>query len=527
MQDMVKDVRAQVTIHFKNNTSITLDVSDDTLNNTLINYCTSVDIKEDLYQSSSDNIVGNVCGNTLSLELVSKNRVLIPNNQSSVYYGLMDETAYIAITFTYNDEEDNSIIHTVPMGRYFVDTWEGGTDSSRPNEVSISAVDYFGKLKSIPIDNVRIQRNISFNDYIKSIKNDLNSKVYLPLNIIAEDDDLDIYKNSPYAWQMEYNNFDRSTLEALFNNIAKDCITYIWIDRSGHIKTDHLLDDSSEESVCELSGSKNLLTYNMQTGDIDKYSGVNVKFINNITYAYDSLLSIKNVELFGGEINTFSDRKLNQSTVDDISLIQVVCDGDNSEKGQCLSFDWYKDTITLRVWASEHCNADINVWGTYLIEDYGYITKYKDDSKKDTLIEIENRTLRQELIQTYVDGLINLMSMKNNMVTCQGFINPELNLGDTVHFVGTRFNISDYYKVTGLHFTLNGGTYRCDASLIKVIATEDNIEDILYPYNLALTQALNGLIVDTDTITELSPENEERVEEYIGDFLDSLRELEG
>ena len=139
MQDTVKDIRAQVTIHFKNNSSITLDVSDDNENTPMINYCTSVDINENLYQSSADNIVGNVCGNTLSLELVSKNRLLIPNNQSSVYYGLMDETAYIEITFTYKDDEDSSITHTVPMGRYFVDTWEGGTDSSRPNEVSISA----------------------------------------------------------------------------------------------------------------------------------------------------------------------------------------------------------------------------------------------------------------------------------------------------------------------------------------------------------------------------------------------------
>lgn len=523
MLDIVQNVKVRIKIYFSNNTSIELVDNAGDENTSLINYCTDITISENLYQSSSQNIVGNVCGNTMSLNLVSKNRLLIPNNKSSIYYGYMNDTSYIDVTFTYIDNVNTVDVY---MGRYFVDTWEGGTDSSSPNDVNISAVNCFGKIKSMPIENVRIKRNISFNNYIKSIINKLNSTLPVQLRISYTDNDLDIYKNSNYSWQMEYNNFDRSTLETLFNDIAKDCIAYIWIDRNGNIKTDHLLDDKPEESKCELSGSKNLLSYNMQTGDIDKYSGVTVKYINNVTYAYDNLLSIKNVELFSDSINTFSDRKLNQQTVDDISLVQVVCDGNQSEQGTCLSFDWYKDNITLYISADEHCNADINVWGTYLIEDYGYITRYKDNSKKDTIINIENRTLRQELIQTYIDGLINLMSMKNNMVSCQGFINPELRLGDTVNFIGARFNINDYYKIIGLNYSVNGATYRCTASLIKVIATADNIEDILYPYNLALTTALNGATFDVGQLTELSAENEERAEEHIGQYLDMLRELE-
>lgn len=524
MLSVVQNVRAEVTITFSDARSFTLPVSDGQTD--LKNYCSSIDIDEQLYKSSSNNIVGNICGNTLSLSLVSADKLLIPNNNTSTYYGLMNDTAYVDIYFTV--VESNTRVY---MGRYYVDTWEGGTDSSRPNEVSISAVDLFGKIKNIPLGKVRIQKNISFIDYIETIKNYINTIVPNCMQIQWNTNYVDIYRNSRYAWQMEYNNFDRDTLEALFNNIAKDSISYIWIDRDRYIRTDHLLDDSGSESVVELSGSTNLLTYNMQTGDIDKYSGVSVKYINNITSSYDELLSMNNVDLFGDDVdtvdnvNTLSDRKMNQSTVDDISLIQVVCDGDETKQGNCLAFDWYKDTITLYVSASENCVANIKVWGTYIIEDYATITKYKNDNNKDAVIEIENRTLRRELINTYIDGLLNLMSMKNNMVEVQGFIDPTLKCGDTVRFIGARFSIDDYYKVTGLKFSLSGGSYRCTASLLKVISTDENVDDILFPYNEALKNTLGGIIINPSGLPNLTNTEEEACEAYIGDLIEDLIEL--
>lgn len=518
MEDVVQNVRATVTITFSDGRSYTLQVSDGQTD--LKNYCSSIDIDEQLYKSSSNNIVGNICGNTLSLSLVSVDKLLIPNNNTSTYYGLMNDTAYVDINFTVVESNE-----TVYMGRYYVDTWEGGTDSSRPNEVSISAVDLFGKIKNIPLGKIRIQKNISFINYIKTIIDNVNLTLPAYMQILYTNADLDIYKNSGYNWQMEYNNFDRDTLETLFNNIAKDSVSYIWIDRDRHIKTDHLLDDSEHESVAELSGSKNLLSYSMQTGDIDKYSGVSVKYINSITSSYDELLSINNVELFGDSINTLSDRKMNQSTVEDISLIQVVCDGDESKQGECLAFDWYKDSISLDITASENCVANIKVWGTYIIEDYATVTRYKSDTNKDDVIEMENRTLRRELINTYVDGLINLMSMKNNMVEAQGFIDPTLRCGDTVRFVGARFAVDDYYKVTGLKYNLSGGSYRCDASLIKVISTDQNVDDILFPYNEALKNTLDGIIITSSGLPILTNSQEQACEDYIGDLIDILDEM--
>ena len=521
MKDIVQNVKAEISIVFSDGRIYNIPMSDGITS--LNNYCSSIDIDEQLYQSSSDNIIGNICGNTLSLELISKDGLLIPNNKSSSYYGFMNDTAYIEIYFNVIDTETK-----IYMGRYYVDTWEGGADSSKSNEVSISAVDLFSKIKNIPLGKIRVKRNLSFIDYIKTIINNVNKTLPENMKVLYDDDDLDIYRNSQYTWQMEYNNFDRDTLESLFNNIAKDSISYIWIDRDRHLKTDHLLDDSAEESVSELSGSSNLLSYNVQTGDIDKYSGVSVKFINSISHAYDELLTINGVELYSNEDgNDFSDRQLSQSTVEDISLIQVVCDGDESKQGECIDFDWYKDTINLTIICSEQCVANISVWGTYIIEDYDTVVKYKDANTQDSLIEVENRTLRKELINTYVDGLLNLMSMKNNMVSCQGFLNPEIRLADTVNFIGSRFKIDDYYKVTGLKYSLSSGSYRCDASLIKVIKTEDNLDDILYRYNEALMKRISGVYIDTFNygFNTLSSTQIDICEEQIGWLIDQLVEM--
>ena len=147
MEDVVQNVRATVTITFSDGRSYTLQVSDGQTD--LKNYCSSIDIDEQLYKSSSNNIVGNICGNTLSLSLVSVDKLLIPNNNTSTYYGLMNDTAYVDINFTVVESNE-----TVYMGRYYVDTWEGGTDSSRPNEVSISAVDLFGKIKNLSLIHI-------------------------------------------------------------------------------------------------------------------------------------------------------------------------------------------------------------------------------------------------------------------------------------------------------------------------------------------------------------------------------------
>jgi hypothetical protein len=370
------------------------------------------------------------------------------------------------------------------------------------------------------LDKVRLYRNMKFNDYLKIIIDNLNSRLPEHMQIIYTEDDLKIFRNSSYDWQMYFNNIDRTDVETLFNAVAKYTVSYIWIGRDRHIKTDHLLDDTVAESVSEISGAVNLYEYSNRSGDIDKYSGIRVKYIQNISYEDKELLSLSDVQLYKGN-NTLDNQHLSSDKVADIHTIEITCD---TGKAVCVSFDNYKNSMNMIVRASKTCKATIKVYGKIINETYGTIEKYIDDSNKNTILEIENRVLIKELINTYANGLINLMSMKNNKIQANGYINPRVKLGDTIKFTGKRFNIEDFYKVVGMEFTL-GRAYRCNITLLKTIITETDVEDILYDYNTLLYRRLMGDIVDSSEYKEISEAENEKAYEYISVEMDELNTL--
>lgn len=513
MNNIIQKVHTHVVFTFANGQTYELPLKTDE-NQQLDTYGTSIKLKESMYTRSNDNIVGNITGNTLSIELISRDKLLLPTNEDSIYYGYMNDTAYVDITCDVVDDDNYSVY----MGRYMVATWEGGNSSSTTNEVSISCIDILSKIKNIAISKLRLKRNISFNDYIKIVINTLNSTLPSYMQILYTDDDLNIWKNSKYTWQMYFNNIDRDNVENLFNCIAKYTISYIWIDRDRHIKTDHLLDDTPKESLGVLSGTTNLLSYGTLTGDIDKFSGVKVRYITSVTQKDEQLLELKDVQLYAGE-NVFEDQRLNSDKVWDIHTIEVKCE---RGEGTITSFMNYKNSLDFTIESQYKTTATITVYGKVVDETYGVIERYKDNTVKNTLCEIENKVLISALITTYTDGLLNLMSMKNNQVYAEGFINPRIKLGDMVQMQGFNMNINDYYKVTGLEYTL-GTNYRCKATLIKTIETERNIEDILFTHNELLLTAISGNYVAGYEYTDISETENERCEVELAKPLKQLR----
>ena len=522
MENIVQSVKTHIVFHFSNGATYELPLKTSQPSQSLQTFGRSVRLKEGLYTRSSSNIVGNIVGNTLDIEVTSYDKLLLPTNENSIYYGYMNDTAYVEVTCDVMDDVVEGQHYSVYMGRYMVDTWEGGNTSSTTNEVSISCVDILSKVKNIAISKLRLKRNISFNDYIKIVIDKLNSTLPSYMQILYTNADLNIWKNSEYTWQMYFNNIDRDNVENLFNCIAKYTISYIWINRDRHIKTDHLLDDTPQESVGILSGSSNLLSYGTQTGDIDKYSGVKVKYIQSMVQKDSQLLQLKDIQLYQGE-NVFDDQRLNSDKVWDIHTIEVKCD---KGKGVVTSFLNYKNSLDFTIEAEYKTKATITVYGTIADETYAVIEKYKDDNIKDGVIEIENRVLLDALVPTYVDGLINLMSMKNNQVYAEGFINPRIKLGDLVQLRGSNMNINDYYKITGLEFTL-GTNYRCKATMIKTIETQRNVEDILYRHNELLLTAISGDIVAGSSYPDISSAENDRCEEALAEPLAILRETLG
>lgn len=455
MNSIVHNVKTTVVITFNNGQTYNLPMSDP-LSQGLNNYCTSISLKEQMYTKNNNNIIGNVCANTLSLKIISKDGLLISSNESSDYFGYMDQTAYIDVTCVGDDDVSTY------MGRYYVDAWENGVTSSTANEVSISAIDVLGKIKNIALRKIRLQRKLDVNTYLVSILDKLNSSLPSEMRVLYNVQDLDIFKNSGYNWQLWYNNIDRDSFENILNNIAQNTLSNLWIDRNRYFKTDWLLDDSQEVSVCDLSGAVNILDYGTNLGDTDKASGVEVTYIDNVSYEDKELASINNYPLTQG-LNVLENVNLNSDKILNINTIEIICDAGSA---YCTSFFNYKNSIDFNIVSTQQTSCNIKIWGTVINEITNTVTDYLDNNNKNNLISIDNRILRKELISTYKDGLLDLISYRNSNIYAEGFINPQIKLGDLVKMTGNKLGIDSYYKVIGLDFKL-GTNYRCKATLLK------------------------------------------------------------
>jgi len=320
-------------------------------------------------------------------------------------------------------------------------------------------------------------------------------------------------------WSMYYNNVDRESIESIFNTLAQNTLSYIWIDRNNTLQVDSLIDDNQSETVCTLSGLDNLFSYEIQQGDIGNYSGLSVEYISAISYKDEQLLQLKDYQLYVGKNNITG--QLNTDKAIKINLIEVNCE--DGSKAVCTGFFNYKNEIDMTIKSFNNVKATITVYGQVIDETYKTISVYKKPNIKSNVLEVKNHILRAEDIETYTNNFLRLISMENSSVSCEGYLNPQLKLSDMVAMTGIRLAINNYYKVVDLEFNL-GTSYRCKANLMKTIDGNVSIEALLGNDNEFVLGMMGGTQVDTSyqfftpTVTQ-----EEQIQEYIGTQLTALQ----
>lgn len=516
MESTVKRVLTTAKIIFSNGQEYTIPMvnPNDHVNPDLKNYGTKCTLKQSLYKGTNTNVIGNICCSSLSIEGRSYDKLLITSNENSPYHNYMNNTAKIEIRCTGDDN-----VETL-MGVYYVDTWECGTSSSDYDSFYISCVDLLSKIKNISLKKVRLRQKMKFSDYLKIVIDKLNLdlsadlQVNYTLSTLQKMDNL--YNDN---WSMYYNNVDRENIESIFNTLAQNTLSYIWIDRNNTLQVDSLIDDNTTETVCTLSGLSNLFSYEIQQGDIGNYSGLSVEYISAISYKDTQLLQLKDYQLYVGKNNITG--QLNTDKAIKINLIEINCD--DGSKAICTGYFNYKNEIDMVVKSKNNTTATITVYGQVVDETYSNMTVYKKPNIKSNVLEVENHLLRSEDIETYVNNFLRLISMENSSISCEGYINPQLKLSDMVAMTGTRLSINNYYKVVDLEFNL-GTNYRCKANLMKTIDGQVSIEALLGSDNEFVLNMMGGTQVDT-TYDFLSPtpSQETQIQNYIGTELTELQ----
>ena len=214
--------------------------------------------------------------------------------------------------------------------------------------------------------------------------------------------------------------------------------------------------------MCNVSGSTNLFSYNVNNSDIYSYDGVKTTYISNVSYSDQEVLSLSECSLVAGT-NTVT-AKLNTNKCINVHHIEIECDNGTAK---CISFYSFRDTIEMQVVSDYAAVANIKVYGTVINESYDTYTN--KDYKQGTLLEVENNIMSEKSnIETFTEYFASLIAMENAQIQVEGYINPQVALGNMINAAGTKLEINSAYKVIELEFKL-GSSYRCIATLIKTM----------------------------------------------------------
>lgn len=435
------ELSCKLIFYLANGDSFSFNSADD-INKT--NYIVSLKLEEKLSENSYLP-VGVNSGSVLDIEGESQNHALIPENKNSMYYGYMNNTCYIELYITENETEHF-------FGKYFVNSWKSSITDKTPNRFVINATNLMGVISKCNVPDVDITSGMRIKDYFENVIVNLNNQLDSNKKIGIRSSDI----NFDYFPTMYFCNIDTTNIDNCFNNISQATLTNIFIDRAGYIKTDNCLDDTPQEAQYRLDL---LVSGQVGTGTLVNYDGVKISY---------TLGDIKDSEVIASvydhTINT-SDHILRDISLGDavykINRIDVIPDTDGVFVG-IRSASYNKNKITLDLDVDTQVKININVYGqridnTLLIKEYG----------GDNKLEITNTIITRDLVDKYMNNIIKLIELKNNSLTLEAYLKPDIKLSDVIYVNATgAMSVSGYYKVQAI--TWNLGIYsKCTIKLVK------------------------------------------------------------
>lgn len=498
----VGSLSCKVKFTLSNDTSFTLN-SSETIN--LKNYLSAIKLTEQI--SAENNIpVGVNSSNVLDLEIISENHALIPENESSIYYGYMNDSAIVELYVTIVDEKKE-----VYFGKYFVDTWKSVITSDEPNKVKISATCIMGVITKQVVPDVIINSGMFIKDYVIALIEELNNTLPANKHINYREDDID-FSIFP---TMQFSNLDTEDMSNCLNGLSQCTLTNIYADRDGYVKTDFTCDDTAEEAKYKLDV---MTAAQAGSGVLVNYDGIKVKYSLGNILDVEQLASLYQQDVVAGD-NTFKEIKLGEA-VYKINRIEVTSE-DNSIFVGIKSAKYNKNKMTVVIEADAATKVNISIYGQRL-DNTELI--YEIAGKNE--LEINNKVLGSQYISKYADYMAQLIGFKNNSMQVSGYFRPDIKLADIV-FINClgAMSISGYYKVVGLEWEF-GAYGKCTMSVIKTFDSEMNIDDIMFNFNDLLELTLAGIYTEDSQYPPLSQRENDYVNTVLGTEFDELRMLE-
>ena len=449
---------AKVEITFSNEAKYVLTNDD-----TLVNYIESVNILED-FSTSASNPVGSVSSNSIKLVLSSDDDLLLATNTDSIYFGYMNNTAYIDVSITKLYFDDINIpdeVCDLAMGRFFVDKWTGGADVDTIHKITIEADDLMTSIKKSAVPVVAMKVNERLSVYVGRVLTELNAVEGRDIGYSIAFDALSF---GEFDENCKYFSLDNTSMDSLLNQVSQATLTHMGMNRQNKVYTDYIFDDVVSQSVCDLDDD-NLTSIQFEDSSLKSYSGVNVKYSVGRRQTDVEIASIDNQQIVDGTLElkgiSMSDR------VDKVTSVSVL--GEKLKAPVNVdSFRYNNKYCDIDVISADNQTCDVKVFGATMSDT----TKSTDSvyiDKTGEVLTIDNNVIATTLVNTFRDKILSLMQQKKSALTMTGYFNPEIKLGDLVTVTSEDLKIvNSVYKVLGLEIVIDGG-YECKIDAIKTI----------------------------------------------------------
>lgn len=453
MLELVEHVDCKVLITLRDGRQIDISLATIGELSNLENYITDINIDESTNTQNS-NPVGVVSSNTLKIVLRSNDRNLMPDNQDSPYYGLMDNTATVQVTL--NDGEVD-----IPFNTFYVSNWVSNINSNNPYQVVIECTDLLAIINKNRVPGGEIVKELSTADAVKYVIESLNDALDAKYKIQYDEDGI----NFDAFPTLEYINIEATNMGTWFNTICQSTLTNIYIQRNNKLKTDYCLDDSSSESVCNLSDSINIISASLDKGGLVGYTAVKANYVINTINNEDTIAELTNQLLKLGE-NRFDNIGLQNKA---FKITGVRVNSNARVKTELTSLVYNKQYADLVINSNMSVNGNVNieVYGQTIKENKLFVQVSNGNSNE--VLEVTNKLLSEQYINKFAQGLLDLISVRASTLEVTGFFNPQIQLGDIVYVdIQKSMNIKGYYKVIGLKWKITS-TIRCTARLSKIL----------------------------------------------------------
>lgn len=459
MTELVDKVQCNIKITLSDGTEIDINNNiNNKSNSNTINFITEISLDEKL-NAQNNNPVGVVSSNTLKISLNSNDRSLFPDNDKSIYYGKMNNSAIVNLTLIENDE-------TISFNTFYVSNWTTSITSSTPYRVIIECTDLLSIICKNNVENIIITDNLSTSEALIYILDKYNASIEDKYKVHYDPSDIK-FDNFNH---IVLDNIDSKDIGSWFNTLSQSTLTNLYIDRDDLFKTDNCLDDKANESVCTLSDKINITQASVDSGGLVRYNGVKTNYIVNTLNNISEIINMNGKSLKGGS-NKINDINFNQRVY---KVTSVDLNVYNSITVDITNFTYSQRRAKLELYnnSDDTIDVDIIISGQTFMENTLSITKLNDSSSNE-ILEVTNKLLSEDDAEIFTSNLLKLCSLRNSSLLVTGFINPRIKLGNTVYVdLESSIHTKGYYKVVGISMKI-GTTLKTTLKLIKTILDKE------------------------------------------------------